>query len=178
MVDAIRKERYFLETSESLNCEQQKLHEQYMNEALKEAYMAIDSGEVPIGCVIVCNGKIIGRGHNLRNSKKNPLYHAEIIAINDAANLIGDWRLEECTLYVTVEPCPMCAGAIVQARIPNVVFGTRNVKAGCAGSILNILDEPKFNHQVNITEGILQPECARPMSDFFKKFRKKVDEDS
>lgn len=149
-----------------------------MNEALKEAYIAMNSGEVPIGCVIVYNGEIIGRGYNLRNSKKNPLYHAEIIAINEAANVVGDWRLEECTLYVTVEPCPMCAGAIVQARIPNVVFGTRNLKAGCAGSILNILDEPKFNHQVNILEGILQSECAKPMGEFFRKFRKKHDEDT
>ena len=146
--------------------------EHYMREALLEAQKAMDSGEVPIGCVIVYNDEIIGRGHNLRNSKKNPLCHAEISAINEAAGFMGDWRLEECTLYVTVEPCPMCAGAIVQARIPDVVFGTRNVKAGCAGSILNLLDEPRFNHQVNIREGILQAECAAPMSEFFKNFRK------
>lgn len=167
-----------METAESLSYEQQEFHEKHMREALKEAYLAIDSGEVPIGCVIVYNREIIGRGHNLRNSQKNPLYHAEIIAINEAAKVLGDWRLEECTLYVTVEPCPMCAGAIVQARIPNVVFGTRNVKAGCAGSILNILNEPKFNHQVNITEGILQSDCAKPMGEFFKRFRKKHTEDS
>ncbi len=146
--------------------------EYYMREALKEADEAIKSGEVPIGCVIVYNGQIIGRGHNLRNSRKNPLCHAEITAINEAAGFIGDWRLEDCTLYVTVEPCPMCAGAIVQARIPRVVFGTRNVKAGCAVSILNILNEPRFNHQVEITEGILREECAEPMSRFFKRFRK------
>lgn len=167
-----------MEISNDLMGDEHMLHEQYMNEALKEAYNALNSGEVPIGCVIVYNGEIIGRGHNLRNTKKNPLCHAEIIAINEAAEAIGDWRLEECTLYVTVEPCPMCAGAIVQARIPNVVFGTWNVKAGCAGSILNILDEPRFNHQVNITEGILQPECAKPMSDFFKRFRKKHTENT
>jgi len=166
-----------LETAENLSIEQLELHEKYMIEAIKEADIAINSGEVPIGCIIVHNGEIIGRGHNLRNTKKNPLYHAEIIAINEAANIIDDWRLEECTLYVTVEPCPMCAGAIVQARIPNVVFGTRNVKAGCAGSILNILDEPKFNHQVNIIEGVLQQECAKPMGEFFKRFRKKQMED-
>ena len=106
-----------------------------MREAVNEASKAIESGEVPIGCVIVYKDEIIGRGHNLRNSKKNPLCHAEISAINEAACFMGDWRLEECTLYVTVEPCPMCAGAIVQARIPRVVFGTPNVKAGCAGSI-------------------------------------------
>ena len=143
-----------------------------MREALNEAQAALDSGEVPIGCVIVYENKITGRGHNLRNSRKNPLCHAEISAINEAAAYIGDWRLEECTLYVTVEPCPMCAGAIVQARIPNVVFGTRNVKAGCAGSILNILNEPRFNHQVDVIEGILREECAEPMGRFFKRFRK------
>lgn len=145
----------------------------YMREAVNEASKAIESGEVPIGCVIVYKDEIIGRGHNLRNSKKNPLCHAEISAINEAAGFMGDWRLEECTLYVTVEPCPMCAGAIVQARIPRVVFGTSNVKAGCAGSILNILNEPKFNHQVDVTCGVLREECAAPMSEFFKRFRKK-----
>ena len=143
----------------------------YMREAVNEASKAIESGEVPIGCVIVYKDEIIGRGHNLRNSKKNPLCHAEISAINEAAGFMGDWRLEECTLYVTVEPCPMCAGAIVQARIPRVVFGTPNVKAGCAGSILNILNEPKFNHQVDVTCGVLREECAAPMSEFFKRFR-------
>lgn len=145
----------------------------YMREAVNEASKAIESGEVPIGCVIVYKDEIIGRGHNLRNSKKNPLCHAEISAINEAAGFMGDWRLEECTLYVTVEPCPMCAGAIVQARIPRVVFGTPNVKAGCAGSILNILNEPKFNHQVDVTCGVLREECTAPMSEFFKRFRKK-----
>ena len=145
----------------------------YMREAVNEASKAIESGEVPIGCVIVYKDEIIGRGHNLRNSKKKPLCHAEISAINEAAGFMGDWRLEECTLYVTVEPCPMCAGAIVQARIPRVVFGTPNVKAGCAGSILNILNEPKFNHQVDVTCGVLREECAAPMSEFFKRFRKK-----
>ena len=145
----------------------------YMKEAVNEASKAIESGEVPIGCGIVYKDEIIGRGHNLRNSKKNPLCHAEISAINEAAGFMGDWRLEECTLYVTVEPCPMCAGAIVQARIPRVVFGTPNVKAGCAGSILNILNEPKFNHQVDVTCGVLREECAAPMSEFFKRFRKK-----
>ena len=145
----------------------------YMREAVNEASKAIESGEVPIGCVIVYKDEIIGRGHNLRNSKKNPLCHAEISAINEAAGFMGDWRLEECSLYVTVEPCPMCAGAIVQARIPRVVFGTPNVKAGCAGSILNILNEPKFNHQVDVTCGVLREECAAPMSEFFKRFRKK-----
>lgn len=147
--------------------------EKYMKEALKEAQKALEAGEVPIGAVIVgANGDIIGRGFNRRNTAKNPLCHAEIDAINEAAAVIGDWRIEGCTLYVTIEPCPMCAGAIVQARIPRVVFGARNPKAGCAGSILNILNEDKFNHQADVTEGILSDECAAYMKAFFKRFRK------
>ncbi|MDD3393681.1 MAG: nucleoside deaminase [Clostridia bacterium] len=146
--------------------------ERYMNEALEEAKKAFSAGEVPIGAVMVRNGEIIARGHNLRNTAKNPLRHAEIDAINKAAEIVGDWRLEDCTLYVTVEPCPMCAGAVVQARIPKVVFGTRNSKAGCAGSILDILNEPRFNHQVEVEEGILQEECSQLMRLFFKRFRK------
>ena len=109
------------------------MQQYYMKEALIEAKKAFDLGEVPIGAVMVRKGEIIARGHNLRNSKKNPLYHAEIDVIHKSAQIVGDWRLEDCTLYITVEPCPMCAGAIVQARIPKVVFGTRNSKAGCAG---------------------------------------------
>lgn len=144
----------------------------YMQEALAQAQLALEAGEVPIGAVIVRDGEIIARGHNLRNTEKNPLRHAEIDVINAAADIVGDWRLEDCVLYVTVEPCPMCAGAIVQARIPRVVFGTRNSKAGCAGSILNLLDEPRFNHQVSITEGILQEECSEIMKRFFRRFRK------
>lgn len=146
--------------------------EKYMQEALKEAKKAFDAGEVPIGAVMVRNDEIIARGHNLRNTAKNPLRHAEIDVINEAAAIVGDWRLEDCTLFVTVEPCPMCAGAIVQARIPKVVFGTRNSKAGCAGSILNILNEPKFNHQVAVEEGILQEDCSELMRLFFRRFRK------
>lgn len=175
--DAADTEVYAAETPEEYS-EEYAIHEHYMTEALKEAKAAADSGEVPIGCVIVYDNKIIGRGHNLRNSKKNPLCHAEISAINQAAEFIGDWRLEDCTLYVTVEPCPMCAGAIVQARIPYVVFGTRNVKAGCAGSILNILNEPRFNHQVQVTEGILRENCAEPMGQFFKRFRKSKNQEN
>lgn len=147
--------------------------EQYMKEALIEAKKAFDLGEVPIGAVMVQGDKVIARGHNLRNFAKNPLRHAEIDVINEAAGVVGDWRLEDCTLFVTVEPCPMCAGAIVQARIPKVVFGTRNIKAGCAGSILDILNEPRFNHQVAVEEGILQEECAQMMRLFFRRFRKK-----
>lgn len=149
-------------------------HEVYMREAIYEAMKAYDRDEVPIGAVIVMNDKIIGKGYNTRNIAKNPLYHAEIIAIHEAAEVVGDWRLEDCTLYVTVEPCPMCAGAIVQARIPTIVFGTRNRKAGCAGSILNVLNEPRLNHRVHIVEGVLQDECSSIMSQFFGRFRKKI----
>lgn len=146
--------------------------EKYMQEALHEAEKAFAAGEVPIGAVMVRAGEVIARGHNLRNTAKNPLRHAEIDVIDAAAAVVGDWRLEDCTLYVTVEPCPMCAGAIVQARIPKVVFGTRNQKAGCAGSILDVLNEPRFNHQVEVEEGILQEECSQLMRLFFKRFRK------
>lgn len=147
--------------------------EYYMKEALKAAQEAYDAGEVPIGAVIVHDGEIIGRGFNRRNTEGNPLCHAEIIAINEAAHFMGDWRIEECTMYVTVEPCPMCAGAIVQARIPRVVYGAKNPKAGCAGSVLDVLNEPKLNHQVDVTEGVLKDECAAMMKEFFKRFRKK-----
>ena len=149
--------------------------ELYMAEAIKEAKKAFEIDEVPIGAVIVCDntGEIIGRGFNQRNSKKNPLYHAEMIAINQSAKKIGDWRIEECTMYVTVEPCPMCAGAIVQSRIPKVVFGVKNAKAGCAGSVLNILQEPRLNHRVELVFGVKDEECKKLMKDFFKRFRKK-----
>jgi tRNA(adenine34) deaminase len=144
----------------------------YMRQAVGQAKKAYALNEVPIGCVIVHDGKVIGRGYNRRNTDKSTLAHAEITAIKKAARKIGDWRLEECTIYVTLEPCPMCAGAIVQARIPKVVFGTRNSKAGCAGSVLDVLNEPKLNHQVEIEEGILQPQCSEIMKRFFKRFRK------
>lgn len=147
--------------------------EKYMKEALKQAKKAYALGEVPIGCVIVYEGKIIGRGYNRRNTDKNTLAHAEITAINRASKKIGDWRLEGCTLYVTLEPCQMCAGAIVQARIPRVVIGSRNPKAGCAGSILNLFDVPAFNHQVELTEGVLEEECAAMLSDFFRELRER-----
>lgn len=146
-------------------------YEKYMDMALEQAQIAYDNNEVPIGCVIVYNDEVIGKGANLRVTKGNVLAHAEIIAINEACGFMGDWRLENCTLFVTVEPCPMCAGAILQARVKEVVFGTRNPKAGCAGSIYNILQEDRFNHQVEITEGIRQEECAKLMKDFFKRFR-------
>ena len=147
------------------------LTEKYMKEALRQAQKAYALGEVPIGCVIVHDGKIIGRGYNRRNTDKNTLAHAEITAIRRASKVMGDWRLEDCTLYVTLEPCQMCAGAIVQARIPQVVMGCMNPKAGCAGSILNILDMPQFNHQVQITGGILEKECSDMLKRFFTELR-------
>mgnify|MGYP001049625867 CR=1 FL=1 len=147
------------------------IHEKYMKEALKQAKKAYALGEVPIGCVITHEGKIIGRGYNRRNTDKNTLSHAEITAISKASKKIGDWRLEDCTLYVTLEPCQMCAGAIVQARIPEVVMGSMNPKAGCGGSILNILEMPQFNHQVRVTRGVLQEECSAMLTTFFKELR-------
>ena len=144
-----------------------------MKAAIREAKKAYKLDEVPIGCVIVQNDKIIARGYNRRNTDKNTLAHAEITAINKASKVIGDWRLEECTLYVTLEPCQMCAGAIVQARIPKVVMACMNPKAGCAGSILNILDMPQFNHQVEMTKGVLEEECSRMLKEFFIELRER-----
>lgn len=142
-----------------------------MKEALRLAKKAYALGEVPIGCVIVYEGKIIGRGYNRRKIDKNTLSHAEITAIRKASKYMGDWRLEGCTLYVTLEPCQMCAGAIVQARIPEVVMGCMNPKAGCAGSILNLLNMPEFNHQVAVTGGILEAECSTVLKTFFAELR-------
>lgn len=143
----------------------------YMKEALRQAKKAIKIGEVPIGCVIVYEGKIIGRGYNRRNTDKSTLSHAEITAIKRASKQMGDWRLEGCTLYVTLEPCQMCAGAIVQARIDRVVMACMNPKAGCAGSLLNVLQDERFNHQVQITRGILEDECSDLLKSFFKELR-------
>ncbi len=145
--------------------------EKYMYEAIKLARRAARLSEVPIGCVIVFEDKIIARGYNRRNTDKSTLAHAEILAIKKAARVIGDWRLEGCTLYVTLEPCPMCAGAIVQARIPRVVMGTMNSKAGCAGSVVNLLQMEGFNHRVEVTKGVLAEECKKMMQDFFREVR-------
>ena len=144
-----------------------------MKQAVKQAKKAYDKLETPIGCVIVHEDKIIARGYNKRNMKKNTLAHAEILAINKASKVLGDWRLEDCTMYVTLEPCPMCAGAIVQARIPHVVIGSMNPKAGCAGSVLNLLQQDGLNHQVEITKGVLAEECSGLMTSFFRELRKK-----
>ncbi len=147
------------------------IHEKYMKEAIKQANKAYDLGEVPIGCVIVHENKIIGRGYNRRNTDKNTLAHAEITAIRKASKKIGDWRLEDCTLYVTLEPCQMCSGAIIQARITEVVMGSMNPKAGCGGSVLNLLEMPEFNHQANVVRGVLEEECSNMLTTFFKELR-------
>lgn len=146
-------------------------NEKYMREAIKQARKAAAIDEVPIGCVIVHDGKIIGRGYNRRNIDKSSLAHAEMIAIKKAGKVIGDWRLEDCTLYVTLEPCQMCAGAIVQARIPKVVIGSMNPKAGCCGSVLNILQVDRFNHQVEMETGVLGEECSEMLSGYFRELR-------
>lgn len=145
--------------------------EKYMKEALRQAKKAEALEEVPIGCVIVQNGKIIARGYNRRNTDKNTLSHAELNAIRKASKKTGDWRLEDCTMYITLEPCQMCAGAIVQARIGRVVVGAMNPKAGCAGSILNLLEHPQFNHQVEVERGILERECSEMLTEFFQQLR-------
>ncbi len=154
-----------------------EIQEKYMKEALKQARKAYKLGEVPIGCVIVYGDKIIARGYNRRKTDKNTLSHAELQAIRKASRMMGDWRLEECDMYVTLEPCQMCSGAIVQARIPRVVIGCMNPKAGCAGSILNLLQMPQFNHQVEIVRGVMEEECSFVLKTFFKELRVKVKEE-
>lgn len=147
--------------------------ESYMKEAIRQARKAEKLDEVPIGCVIVKDGHIIARGYNRRNTDKNTLAHAELSAIRKASRVVGDWRLEDCTMYVTLEPCQMCAGAIIQARIPRLVIGARNPKAGCAGSVLDLLHVPAFNHQVELTESVLERECSEMLSSFFRKLRER-----
>ncbi len=147
--------------------------EKYMREALKQAKKAYALGEVPIGCVIVYDGEIIGRGYNRRTTDKNTLAHAEMMAIKKASKKMDDWRLEKCTMYVTLEPCQMCSGAIVQSRMEKVVIGCMNPKAGCAGSILNLLQMEAFNHQVDIEVGVLGEECSNLMKSFFQELREK-----
>lgn len=143
----------------------------WMMEAIAEAHKAESIGEVPIGAVIVQNDEIIGRGYNLRETRHDPTAHAELVAIRDACDRIGAWRLLDCTLYVTLEPCPMCAGAIVQSRVKRVVYGTIDPKAGCAGTLMNLLQEPRFNHETELTSGVLQTECASLLTQFFRKLR-------
>ena len=145
--------------------------EKFMRQAIRQARKAEKIDEVPIGCVIVYENKIIARGYNRRNIDKNTLAHAELSAIKKASKKLGDWRLEGCTMYVTLEPCQMCAGAIVQARIDKVVIGSMNPKAGCAGSVLNLLQISAFNHQVELETGVLEAECSSMLSNFFKNLR-------
>lgn len=145
--------------------------EKYMKKAISQAMLAGQKGDVPIGCIIVYEDEVIARGYNKRNARKTTLAHAELEAIAKASKKLGDWRLEECTMYITLEPCQMCAGAIVQARIPKVVIGAMNPKAGCAGSVINILDMKQFNHQVEVVKGVLEEQCSNMLSDFFKELR-------
>lgn len=145
--------------------------EKYMKQAVRQAKKAYALGETPIGCVIVYQDKIIGRGYNRRTIDKNTLAHAELIAIRKASRKMGDWRLEGCTMYVTLEPCQMCSGAIVQSRMTRVVVGCMNPKAGCAGSVLNLLQMQEFNHQAELTTGVLEEECSQMMRSFFKELR-------
>ena len=153
--------------------DEKKMDERFMREAIRQARKAGALMEVPIGCVIVYEGKIIARGYNRRNTDKNTISHAELNAIRKASKKLGDWRLEGCTMYITLEPCQMCAGAIVQARVSRVVIGSMNPKAGCAGSVLNLLQMQQFNHQVEIEKGVLGEECSAMLSTFFKELRQK-----
>lgn len=155
-----------------METEEQK-HDKYMQAAIEEAKKAAQIGEVPIGAVIVRNDEIVGRGYNLRETKKDPTLHAEMIAIREASERLGGWRLIGCTLYVTLEPCPMCAGAIVQSRIEQVVYGAPDPKAGCTGTLMNLLNEPRFNHQVPVIRGVREEECAMLLKEFFRALRSK-----
>ncbi len=148
-----------------------EIEDKYMDMAIAYGDRAAALLEVPIGCVIEYEGQVIGRGYNMRNTKKSALGHAEIIAIEEATAFMNDWRLEECTMYVTVEPCPMCAGAILQSRMTNLVIGTMNPKAGCVGSIYNLLDDERFNHTVNVVRGVREDECRAQMQNFFRMLR-------
>ncbi|GAA0438272.1 tRNA adenosine(34) deaminase TadA [Virgibacillus salarius] len=148
------------------------MDEKMMELAIDEATKAARQNEVPIGAVIVYQGEVIARGYNQRETSQSTLSHAELIAIEQANDVIGSWRLEDCTLYVTLEPCPMCAGAIVQSRIKRVVYGAKDPKAGCAGTLMNLLADKRFNHQVDITKGVLETDCGDLLRNFFKDLRK------
>jgi tRNA(adenine34) deaminase len=148
-------------------------HILWMKEAILAAHQAEAIDEVPIGAIIVWQDKVIGRGYNMRETTLDPTAHAEMIAIRQASAALGAWRLLDCSLYVTLEPCPMCAGAIVQSRIPKIIYGTSDPKAGCAGTLMNLLQEERFNHQVEIFSNVLQHECSELLSNFFRKLRHK-----
>ncbi|WP_420490706.1 tRNA adenosine(34) deaminase TadA [Neobacillus drentensis] len=147
--------------------------EQFMREAIKEAKIAEDLNEVPIGAVMVMEGKVVARAHNLREIEQNAVAHAELLAIDQACKKLGSWRLEEATLYVTLEPCPMCAGAIILSRVKRVVYGAADPKGGCAGTLMNLLEDDRFNHQSEVTSGVLERECGQMLSDFFRKIRER-----
>lgn len=156
---------------EELSAEERALHEHWMAEAIGEARKAEALGEVPIGAVVVHKDTIIGRGYNLRETTLDSTAHAEMVAIREASTAIGSWRLLDCRLYVTLEPCPMCAGAMVQARVPLTVYGTPDPKAGCAGTLMNLLEESRFNHRTEVIQGVLQEECAELLTSFFRRLR-------
>lgn len=144
----------------------------FMREALYEAKKAQNIGEIPIGCVIVRDGEIIGRGHNLREHSQDAVHHAEVMAIEEACLRTGSWRLENTQLFVTLEPCAMCCGAIINSRIPEVYYGTKDPKAGCAGSLMNLLGDKRFNHQAQVEYGIMEEASAKILRDFFRYIRK------
>lgn len=146
-----------------------------MREALNEARLAFDKGEIPIGAVLVWDGQIIARGHNLREEEADPTAHAEIVAMREAGKILGGWRLPDTTLYVTIEPCPMCAGALVQARVARVVYGAADVKAGAVHSLYTITEDNRLNHRLEVTGGVLAEEAADLMRDFFRSRRKQSD---
>ncbi|AOC89568.1 tRNA adenosine(34) deaminase TadA [Bacillus amyloliquefaciens] len=146
--------------------------EYYMREAIKEAKKAEAKGEVPIGAVLVLHDEIVARAHNLRETEQRSLAHAEMLAIDEACRKLGTWRLEDAVLYVTLEPCPMCAGAVVLSRVDKVVFGAFDPKGGCAGTLMNLLQEERFNHQAEVVSGVLEEECGEMLSAFFRKLRR------
>lgn len=147
--------------------------ERYMREALLEAQQAFDKDEVPVGAVIVHEDKIIARAHNLRETTQDPTTHAEMLAIQAASHYLGSFRLEDCTLYVTLEPCVMCSGALVLSRVPRVVYGATDPKGGAAGSLMNLLEEPRFNHRAEVISGVLEEECSTMLKYFFRRLRAK-----
>lgn len=151
--------------------DQQQKDVRFMQEAINEATKAAAIGEVPIGAIVVYNDEIIARAHNLRETSQNAITHAELMAIQQACEVIGSWRLEETTLYVTLEPCPMCAGAILQSRVPRVVYGARDIKAGCVDSLYHLLNDARFNHECDVTEGVLAEETGALLTDFFRELR-------
>ncbi|MBM7650500.1 tRNA(adenine34) deaminase [Bacillus ectoiniformans] len=148
-----------------------KNDEYYMNLALEEAIKAKEIGEVPIGAVIVLNGEVIASAYNLRETTQNAVTHAELLAIQEACQKLGTWRLEGAELYVTLEPCPMCSGAIILSRVGRVIYGAKDPKAGCAGTLMNLLEDERFNHQCEVCSGVLEQECGQVLSHFFKQLR-------